>query len=250
MNGPELEAARRALRLLDLTRLGSDDTAADARALCERAATTHGPVAAVCLWPAYVTLAVDLLGNSPIRVATVANFPAGELATEQASAECEAAVRDGAHEVDVVFPYRAWQAGEERGAAQLIAACRAAVGPARTLKVILETGAWDDPAALRGAAEACVDVGADFLKTSTGKLPTGASPDAVRLLLETAQSHPEREIGVKASGGIRTVADAMEYLALADDVLGPDWARPATFRFGASGLLDAILAILAAESPA
>lgn len=233
--------ARRALGLLDLTRLGEDDAPEDADALVARAVTPHGPVAGVCLWPRFVARAREALGASPVRIATVANFPAGDPDPAAAASACAAAIADGADEVDVVFPHEAWRSGDERTGVRLVAECRAAVGDEHVLKVILETGAWPDASALRAAAEACVDAGAGFLKTSTGKIAVGATLDAAQILLEAIAARPERTCGIKASGGIRALADAAPYMERAAAVCGEAFVRAATFRFGASGLLDDIL---------
>lgn len=235
--------AARALPLLDLTDLADDATEAAARALCARAVTVHGAVAAVCLWPRFVALAAAALAGSPVRIATVVNFPAGGEDTRAVEAETAAALADGADEIDLVMPWRAFLALRPGFAeTQILRVKRLCAGRA-ALKVILETGEIADPAKIRAAAELADGAGADFLKTSTGKVAVNATPEAARILLEVAKASG-RPIGVKVAGGIRTVADAAEYLAIADAVMGPGRASPATFRFGASGLLDALLAVL------
>ena len=130
---------------------------------------------------------------------------------------------DGADEIDVVLPYGAWLAGDEPGALAVVEAARAATEPPRRLKVILETGRLGRPEVIRAAALGAIDAGADFVKTSTGKLEPGATPEAARAMLE-AIAERDGTAGFKASGGVRSVAQAGEYLALADDILGPAWA--------------------------
>jgi len=117
---------------------------------------------------------------------------------------------------------------------------RAVVPPGKTLKTILETGELKTPALIRAAARIAIGTGADIIKTSTGKTEVSATPEAVRLMLEEIRASG-RQVGLKPSGGIRTADDARAYLALADEIMGEGWARPETFRFGASGLLDALL---------
>ena len=231
-------AAARALALVDLTSLGEDDDEATVAALLERAVTPAGPVAAVCLWPRFVVQARAALAGTPVRVATVANFPQGDPDPADAVAQAEASLAEGADEIDVVFPFEAYLAGEVDTALAFVRSLRAATGGA-TLKVILETGRLADPDVIRSAAAAALSEGADFVKTSTGKRSPGATPEAARAMLEAIRDAGHG--GFKASGGVKTTADAAGYLAIADELLGPEWATPATFRIGASGLLDDLL---------
>jgi deoxyribose-phosphate aldolase len=218
--------AHRAIALLDLTTLTGTETDEEIDALCERAAE-HG-VAAVCVYPQYVVRAA----SHGVRVAAVANFPEGDLDAERATSDAVAAVADGADEIDVVLPWRAWLDGDVAGALRVVEAVRE-VTPG-TLKVILESGQLGDR--VRAAADDALEAGADFVKTSTGKVPPGASPEAARAMLEAIRDHGSG--GFKASGGVRTREDAEAYLAIADELLGPEWATPETFRIGASSLLD------------
>jgi deoxyribose-phosphate aldolase len=240
-------AAELGVRTLDLTDLGESATEDGAEALCRRAlAPVPGRpdlhVAAVCLWPRFVAQARVALGNGPVRVATVANFPSGARPPAEVAAEIRRAVADGADEIDVVLEHAALARGDAETARAGLAAARDAAGD-RRLKVILETGALATPELIGRAAALAIEHGADMLKTSTGKVAVGATPEAVALLLRAAKGAP-RPVGVKVSGGVRTPADAAGYLALADDIMGPGWASPATFRIGASSLLDALLAEL------
>ncbi len=235
--------AARALPLLDLTDLAEDATEAGARRLAARAITPHGAVAAVCLWPRFVGVARAALAGTGVRVATVVNFPAGGEDTRAVETETARAIGDGADEIDLVMPYRAFLAGRPGFAeTQILRVKRLCEGRA-LLKVILETGEIGDPVAIRAAADLAVGAGADLLKTSTGKVAVNATLASANILLEAAKAAP-RPIGVKVAGGIRSVADAAGYLALCDEIMGPGWAAPATFRFGASGLLDALLSTL------
>jgi deoxyribose-phosphate aldolase len=240
------QAARRALALMDLTSLNDDDSDEGIESLCRRANTPAGTPAAVCVYPAFVTTArrtlqaLNLAGK--VRVATVTNFPHGGDDVMAAARESREAVAAGADEVDVVFPYRALLAGNEEVGRELVAACHQACGDA-TLKVILETGELADPVLIRRAAELAVAGGADFLKTSTGKVPVNATLPAAEILLEVIRDSG-KAIGFKAAGGVRTAADARAYLELADRMMGKAWVTPEHFRFGASGLLDDLLATL------
>jgi deoxyribose-phosphate aldolase len=246
---PDAAIAARALACLDLTDLGDAATEADADALADRATTPHGPVAAVCLWPRFVARARARLAGGPVRVATVVNFPAGGERVGPVVEETARALADGADEIDLVLPYRAFAEGRADAAARMVDAVRAACA-GRTLKVILETGMLREPGLIRRAADLCIAEGADFLKTSTGKVETNATPEAARVLLD-AIAASGRPVGLKCSGGIRTLADARTYLELADAAMGAGWATPATFRIGASGVLAALRAALdGAAAPA
>ncbi len=250
--------ARKALACLDLTSLNDRDTAADIVALCQRAVGSdpdrsgsdskssrsgmgppRGPVAAVCVWPRRAALARRLLPPH-IAVAAVANFPDGSADLQRAVRDTFAIVGAGAQEVDVVFPYRDFAAAP----ALLQAVRRASRGLG--LKVILETGALQDPALINRACRMALDAGADFLKTSTGKTARSASPAAAVLLLQSIaqDSHARSRVGFKPAGGIRTVADAALYMQLVAQHLGAAAVNPARFRIGASSLLDDIEALL------
>ncbi len=244
----DIDVARRALPLVDLTNLNDADDEASTAALCARAITPRGPVAAVCLWPRFVRQAKKALADTKVRIATVVNFPTGSEPRPEVLAAVRRALGDGADEIDIVFPYVEWLRGEKVKAATMVAATKAICGPRIPVKVILESGHFTDMAKLAGACAEVIDAGADMLKTSTGKIATGATPEAARVLLEASRK-ANREVGVKISGGVRTVADARTYLSLADSIRGASWVRPETFRFGASGLLDALLAALG-EKPA
>lgn len=238
--------AHQALALMDLTSLNDDDNDAIIEALCRRARTPAGTPAAVCVYPAFVMTARRALGAhglaDTVKVATVTNFPHGGDDIMAAARETQAAVTAGADEVDVVFPWRALKAGDEDIGRELVARCREACGN-RTLKVILETGELSEPALIRRAGELAIEGGADFLKTSTGKVTVNATLEAAEILLETIAASG-RNIGFKAAGGVRTAGDAQAYLALAARLMGEEWITPAHFRFGASGLLDDLLATL------
>ena len=232
--------ARRAISLLDLTELGDHATSDDVTRLCDRAVGPHGTVAAVCVWPRHVAHAVQHLAGTGVRVATVVNFPSGDEDAAAVVAQAQRALSDGADEIDLVLPYRAVIGGEPARAGAMVDAVRAAVPRGRhTLKVILETGELADPTLIDAAAVLAVAHGADFIKTSTGKTAVSATPDATAIMLRVIHD-AGRPVGLKPSGGIRTLADAQQYLEQADAVMGAGWATPQTFRFGASGLLTAL----------
>ncbi len=232
--------AARVLPLLDLTSLNEGDSDADIVRLCRRA-STYG-TAAVCIWPRFVPLAKDLLRGSGVRLATVANFPHGSDDLAAAAEECAAAAAAGADEVDVVAPIAAIREGDIGMVSELVSACRSAASET-TLKVILETGVLGEPSVIAAAARAAVMAGCEFLKPSTGKAEVGATLEAAAVLLAVIEEADGR-VGLKAAGGIRTAQQAASYLYLAEQLLNPSWACPATFRFGASSLLDDLLRAL------
>jgi deoxyribose-phosphate aldolase len=243
--GSDADVARLAISLLDLTDLGDDTTADAAEALCKRARDVG--VAAVCIWPAYVSVCVDALSGTDIRVATVVNFPSGEEPDDDVAAMTRQALADGADEIDVVLPYRPWLRGEDARAGRLLDLVRGLVtdhadhsaGPG-IVKVIIESGELPDQAAIDRATHFAIAHGADFVKTSSGKTPVSATLEAAEIILEAIEL-TGLPVGFKASGGIRTVADARDYLELAERIMGDGWISMDTFRFGASGVLDSLV---------
>jgi deoxyribose-phosphate aldolase len=238
------DKALRALKLLDLTDLNDGCREDHVEQLIQKALTPHGPVAAICIWPQFVSLAKARLKGKGVAVATVINFPKGGDDVERAIEDTEEALDDGADEIDLVMPWQALLDGDEGTVRSMVGEVFELVDDAeRRLKVILETGMLPDQAAVRRAADIAIDCGAHFIKTSTGKTPVSATPEAVTTMLE-AIAAADRTVGLKPSGGIRTLADASMYLDLVDRTLGPVWASPGTFRFGASGLYDALIGII------
>jgi len=233
-------AAARILPLVDLTSLNDDETEAQVEGLCARA--IDAGVAAVCVWPRFVPLAKAKLAHSPVRLATVANFPDGSDDLARAARESADARAAGADEVDVVAPIQAILDGDIGLVTELVQACRKAA-PEVALKVILETGRLEQPARIAAAARAAIMGGGGMLKTSTGKFPVGATLEAAAVLLAVIDEADGR-VGIKFSGGIRTTQQAAQYLYLVDHFLGSGWTSPETLRFGASALLDDLLKIL------
>jgi deoxyribose-phosphate aldolase len=236
----------RALKLMDLTTLNDDDTDEKVIALCQQAKTPAGNTAAVCIYPRFIPVARKTLnaqGTPEIRIATVTNFPHGNDDIDIAVAETRAAVAYGADEVDVVFPYRALIAGNDQVGFELVKACKAVCAQANVLlKVIIETGELKDASLIRKASEIAIHAGADFIKTSTGKVPVNATPESARIMLEVIRDMGvEKTVGFKPAGGVRSAEDAAKYLAMADVIFGADWADSRHYRFGASSLLASLL---------
>ena len=225
----------RALKLMDLTTLNDDDTNEKVIALCHQAKTPVGNTAAVCIYPRFIPIARKTLneqGTPDIRIATVTNFPHGNDDIDIALAETRAAIAYGADEVDVVFPYRALIAGNEQVGFELV-------------KVIIETGELKEEALIRKASEISIKAGADFIKTSTGKVPVNATPESARIMMEVIRDMGvEKTVGFKPAGGVRSAEDAQQFLAIADELFGADWADSRHYRFGASSLLASLLKAL------
>jgi deoxyribose-phosphate aldolase len=226
---------REIISMIDLTSLNAHDNAAAITALCQKATTDLGTVAAVCVYPEFVKLAKRLLQGTAIKVATVINFPTGEEGIEQIIRDTRHALKDGADEIDMVFPYKAYLTGSKTQAINVVEQCRALCSADILLKVIIETGELPDRETIQAISRVVLEAGADFIKTSTGKTATGATPEAANAMLGVICSmqhdYPDKHFGLKVSGGIKTVSDALVYLNMAKHMNIP-------LRIGASSLLD------------
>ena len=235
-------AARRVISLIDLTDLADDHRADGIDRLLEQA--LEHQTAAVCVWPEFVGQAAAHLGWSDVRVATVADFPGGRGQLPDVVAEVRRSLVAGADEIDLVLNYRELLAGRPERVGEPIETVAEIVHAAGAhLKVILETGELGDRQTIVDAARIAVASGADFIKTSTGKTSNGASLDAVDAMLDVI-AETDRVIGLKPSGGISTVVDALEYIDLVESRLGVERTRADVLRFGASSLLADALRIL------
>jgi deoxyribose-phosphate aldolase len=231
--------AKEAISLMDLTTLNDDDTDEKIISLCHQAHSIAGDTAAVCIYPRFIPVARKTLreqGTKGIKIATVTNFPHGNADIEIALSETKVALAYGADEVDVVFPYQAFIAGDEKIGYELVKACKEVCGD-RVLKVIIESGELKDPELIKRASEIAIDAGADFIKTSTGKVPVNATLEAAKIMLGVIK---DKDINV----GFKDAQAAKEYLDLAREILGDDWVNSDSFRFGASSLLNNLLAEL------
>lgn len=225
---------------LDLTTLNDSDTEQTVEALCHKAITPRGNVAAVCIYGQFVALAKSVLKETNILVATVANFPEGTQSISNTVKEIETELKAGADEIDVVIDYRAFLAGNKQSVYDLVKTCKS-VCVNHCLKVILETGELKQAELIDYASKAALEAGADFLKTSTGKVAVNATIEAADIMLQAiAGTNPDA--GFKAAGGIKTPEQAFAYFELAEKYLGAEWITPKHMRIGASSLLDAILA--------
>jgi deoxyribose-phosphate aldolase len=238
------------VRMTDLTTLEGRDSPGKVRALCHKARHPHPgrpdipSVAAVCVYPDLVATAVDALAGSGVAVASVATgFPSGRTALAQKLAETRFAVEQGATEIDMVIDRGAFLAGRYGAVFDEICQVKEACGEAH-LKVILETGELATYDNVRKACRIALLGGADFIKTSTGKVAPAATMPIVLLMLEAVRDYyleTGRRVGVKAAGGIRNSKQALRYLVLVNETVGDLWMTPSLFRFGASSLLNDVL---------
>ena len=239
-----------AIRMIDLTTLEGADTAGKVRSLCAKARRpdpgdpTCPSTAAVCVYPDMVTVAKEELKGTGVHVAAVATaFPAGRSSREVKLADTRLAVQAGADEVDMVIDRGAFLSGRFQDVFDEIAAVKAACGDAH-LKVILETGELATYDNVRRASWLAMLAGADFIKTSTGKVSPAATLPVTLLMLEAIRDYTGqsgRKVGMKPAGGIRTSKDALKYLVTVNETLGEGWLDPDWFRFGASSLLNDLL---------
>ena len=239
-----------AIRLVDLTTLEGCDTPGMVRALSAKAMrpdpadATCPSVAAVCVYPDMVETAKHTLGDSTVRVASVATaFPSGRAALEIKLADTRSAVAAGADEIDMVIDRGAFLAGNYLQVFEEIVAVREACGDAH-LKVIFETGELQTYDNVRRASWLAMMAGGHFIKTSTGKVQPAATLPVTMIMLEAVRDFRTatgQMIGVKPAGGIRTAKDAIKYLVMVNEVAGADWLDPTWFRFGASTLLNDLL---------
>jgi deoxyribose-phosphate aldolase len=207
-------------------------------------------VAAICIYPALIRTAVEHLRGTDVRVASVATaFPSGQSFLDVKIAETREAVAAGADEVDMVIDRGAFLSGDYQKVFDEIVAIKEACGSAH-LKVILETGELGTYDNVRRASVMAMTAGADFIKTSTGKINPAATPPVTLVMMEAIRDfHREtgRAVGLKPAGGIRTAKQAIQYLVLLYETLGPEWMTPERFRIGASSLLNDCLMQLAKE---
>jgi deoxyribose-phosphate aldolase len=246
----KLWALDMAVRMVDLTTLEGADTPGKIRGLCAKARRPDPddpevpPVAAVCVYPDLVSVARSHLAGSPVAVASVATaFPSGRASLVVKLADVADAVKAGADEVDMVIDRGAFLAGRYAQVYEEVRAVREACGAAR-LKVILETGELATLDNVSRAAWLAMLAGADFIKTSTGKVTPASTPPVALVMLAAVRDFAaatRRRVGVKAAGGIRTAKDAIRYLVLVRETAGPDWLTPDYFRIGASSLLNDLL---------
>lgn len=246
----KLTALKMALSMIDLTTLEGKDSPGKVKQLCYKAAHLHDQfpglpaVAAVCVYPTMVAVAKNELEGTGIKTAAVATgFPSGMTSQDVKLDEVRKVVNDGADEVDMVISRGHFLKGDYQYVYDEIAAVKEACGNAE-LKVILETGELQTLDKVRRASDLAMEAGADFIKTSTGKVKPAATPPVVLVMLEAIRDfyyRTGRRVGMKPAGGIGTAKQAVQYLVMLRETLGKDWLTPDLYRIGASSLANDIL---------
>jgi deoxyribose-phosphate aldolase len=239
-----------AISCMDLTSLEGKDSEGRVRSLCAKALhpAPHLPdvphAAAVCLYPNLVAIAKELLRGTDVKVAAVSTaFPSGLSSMEVKLADTLEAIAAGADEIDMVIDRGAFLSGHYREVYDQIVAVKKVCGPVH-LKVILETGELGSYDNVRRASDLALEAGADFIKTSTGKIGTNATFPVAVTMCEAIRDYARRtgrRVGLKVAGGVRTTKQAMTYLVIMKETLGESWLTPDLFRIGASSLLDDLL---------
>jgi len=252
----KIYALELAIRMMDLTTLEGADTPGKVRAMCAKAQTPDPgdpsvpSVAAVCIYPSLVGVARRALRGTAVKVASVATaFPSGQAPLEVKLADVRAAVDAGADEIDMVIDRGAFLSGRLGHVYEEVVAVKEACGDAH-LKVILETGELGTYDAVRRASFVAIAGGADFIKTSTGKVAPAATLPVTLCMLEVIRDVHEETglvVGMKPAGGIRTAKNAIQYLVQVHETLGPEWLTPDLYRLGASSLVNDILMQLRKE---
>lgn len=246
----KVQGMKMILNMIDLTTLEGKDTPGKVKQMCYKAQHLHSQypdcptVAAVCVYPSMVKIAKDALGNSNIKVASVSTaFPSGQAPMEVKLMDTRFAVEQGADEIDMVISRGKFLAGDYNFVYDEIAAIKDACGSAR-LKVILETGELVTLDNVRKASEIAMHAGADFIKTSTGKIQPAATMQVTYVMLMAIKDFHARTgkmIGMKPAGGISTSKLALHYLWMVKETLGDEWLSNEWFRFGASSLANDVL---------
>jgi deoxyribose-phosphate aldolase len=245
-----ITALKNILGLMDLTTLEGSDNERRVQQLCMKAVSLKDTgigvdsVAAVCVYPVFVATAKKMLTGSRVRVAAVAGgFPSGQMPLHLRLEEVRWTVDQGADEIDMVISRGKMLGGDIEFITQEVKDHKKACGSAH-LKVILETGELQTPELIRQASNIAIEAGADFIKTSTGKVQPAATPEASWVMLHAIREHFEKtgkKIGFKPAGGIATAEDAIDYYLLVRHILGEQWLCPELFRYGASRLFDSVL---------
>ena len=240
------ELACRVFSCIDNTTLNGTDNEAHVATFCKHT-MEMGHVAAVCVYPRFVSVARKTLAGSEIKVASVAGaFPHGQLPIALKVEEVKYAIGEGADEIDMVLSRGALLAGEDTLVRDEVALMKEAC-QGRTLKVILETGELPSPTLIAKASQLAIDGGADFIKTSTGKIGVGATLEVAEIMLTVINENVKKGknwVGFKAAGGISTPEEALAYAEMAKKIMGDDFVKNQTFRIGASRLTDRLFAIL------
>lgn len=241
---------KKCFSFMDLTTLRPEDTPSSVRSLVEKVASFQNEYpdyplpASVCVYPNFAAVVKEARPSEELNVTCVSGcFPASQSFLEVKVRETELAVENGADEIDVVLALNAFLDGDEESARNEIRAFRAAT-KGKVLKVILETGVLKTPELIRSASLLAMEEGADFIKTSTGKVPVNATPEAARVMCEAIKEYylrSGRKVGFKAAGGVSTAEEALQYYAIVEEILGEEWLDKSLFRLGVSRLANSLV---------
>jgi deoxyribose-phosphate aldolase len=233
--------AQALLKFIDLTSLNEDDDEISIKHLLSYAHSAKGDVAAICVYSRFIPLVVEFINqhNLPINLATVINFPEGGTNCLKIQYDIIDAINAGANEIDIVMPYRRLMVGDESSVFEVLKTARKACED-RTLKVIIESGELGYTNLIKTASEICIECEVDFIKTSTGKTPVGATIEAAITILNVIKNS-NTECGFKVSGGISSIEAAFDYYNLFEEILGKTALNSSRFRIGTSKLVKLIL---------
>ncbi len=233
--------AQKLLKYIDLTSLNEDDDDRSIQNLLSYAHSSKGNVAAVCVYSKFIPLVVEFINQHqlPINLATVINFPEGGTNCLQIQYDIIDAINAGANEIDIVMPYKKLMVGDESSVIEVLRTARKACED-RVLKVIIESGELASNNLIKTASELCIECEADFIKTSTGKTPVGATIEAASVILNVIKNS-DTNCGFKVSGGVSSIDVAFAYYNLFEEILGKSELNPSRFRIGTSKLVKLIL---------
>lgn len=257
----QTEILRKCFSFMDLTTLRPEDTVESVKKLVGKVTALREEYpayplpASICVYPNFASVVKAERPDPALHVTCVAGcFPSSQSYTEVKVHECRLAVENGADEIDIVLALNKFLAGDEAGARQEIVEMKAAIDAAAAkagrkviLKVILETGILGTPELIRKASMLAMEAGADFIKTSTGKVAVNATPEAARVMCEAIRDYyaaTGRKVGFKAAGGISTAEDALTYYNIGLEILGEEWLNKDTFRYGVSRVGNALMSAI------
>lgn len=238
------EAFEICLKCLDATLLKDKLEKNDVEAFCSKIIASNIDVAAICIPAYFIPLVKRMLSDTKIKIATVINFPTGSNHIQQVLCELEKAIDDGADEIDYVFNYQTFLAGDEKTARSNLGDVRKACSSQKILKVILESGCYPNSDSIGRASELAILEGADFIKTSTGKTEIGATLQALHAICPAIEKYSsQKSIGLKLSGGMTNFAKTFQFIQNAGQYFPKSYFKPASFRIGASSLFDELLVL-------
>ena len=224
------------INLIDATCLDDHATQENIIQLCQLVQSAPTRVASICVYPTWISVVKNYFIDNPQTITTVINFPKVTHDTQTMQKQITTAIKSGADEIDIVFPYETFDSNKPQATIDFLHGAKKACGD-HILKVIIESGQASSINWIEKATHCVVESGADFVKTSTGKTPIGATPEAVKAIAYALQE-ADRPCGLKISGGVRTIEQAATYIQIVESILGKSFITPSWLRFGASSLLE------------